>query len=51
MKPISIELLKNYASAGNRVVMGFHGQEVNSHELGCDRQLILVGNEFQVVPI
>ena len=37
--------------AGNRVVMGFHGQEVNSHELGCDRQLILVGNEFQVVPI
>jgi ATP phosphoribosyltransferase regulatory subunit len=37
--------------AGNRVVMGFHGQEVNSNELGCDRQLILVGNEFQVVPI
>jgi ATP phosphoribosyltransferase regulatory subunit len=37
--------------SGNRVVMGFDGQEVNFHELGCDRQLILVGNEFQVVPI
>jgi|TARA_B110000196_G_scaffold87428_1_gene75817 ATP phosphoribosyltransferase regulatory subunit len=37
--------------AGNRVVMGFQGQEANFHELGCDRQLILVGNEFQVAPI
>ena len=43
--------IEKLRSAGNRVVMGFHGQEVNSHELGCDRQLILVGNEFQVVPI
>lgn len=38
------ELRKN----GERVVCGFPGQQPNYEELHCDRQLLLVGGEFQI---
>ncbi|MEH6469401.1 MAG: ATP phosphoribosyltransferase regulatory subunit [Porticoccus sp.] len=41
------ELRKN----GERVVCGFPGQQPNYEELHCDRQLLLVGGEFQVTAV
>lgn len=36
---------------GERVVCGFPGQQPDYEELHCDRQLLLVGEQFQVVTV
>ena len=38
-------------SNGERVVCGFAGQQPDFAELHCDRQLVLVDGEYQVVPV
>jgi len=45
------DIIQKLRLAGNRVVRGFAGQEPDFEELGCDRQLILVNKEFQVIPV
>jgi ATP phosphoribosyltransferase regulatory subunit len=44
-------VIKELRLSGNRVVIGFQGQDPNFVELGCDRQLVLKDKKFEVVPV
>ena len=45
------DIIQKLRQTGNRVVRGFAGQEPDFEELGCDKQLVLVDKEFQVIPV
>jgi|TARA_B110000116_G_C16785675_1_gene560731 ATP phosphoribosyltransferase regulatory subunit len=45
------QAIENLRAQGERVVCGFAGQEINPSELNCDRQLLLVDFEYQVVSL
>ena len=45
------QAIENLRAQGERVVCGFAGQEINRSELNCDRQLLLVDLEYQVVSL
>lgn len=42
------KVITELRQSGERVVSGFPGQQPNYGELHCDRQLLLVGGEFQI---
>ncbi|MDX2350173.1 MAG: ATP phosphoribosyltransferase regulatory subunit [Porticoccus sp.] len=42
------KVIAELRKSGERVVSGFPGQQPNYGELHCDRQLLLVGGEFQI---
>lgn len=42
-------VIENLRAQGERVVCGFAGQEINRTELNCDRQLVLVDGDYQVM--
>ncbi|MBQ0712144.1 MAG: ATP phosphoribosyltransferase regulatory subunit [Porticoccus sp.] len=42
------KVIAELRKSGERVVSGFPGQQPNYEELHCDRQLLLVGGEFQI---
>lgn len=44
------QAIENLRAQGERVVCGFADQELHRSELNCDRQLVLVDGEYQVVP-
>ncbi len=45
------QAVRHLRDSGERVVSGFNGQTPDFAELQCDRQLVLVAGQYQVVPI
>ena len=45
------QVVVDLRNAGERVVCGFQGQQPDFDELHCDRQIILVDGQYQVVPV